>query len=149
MNVLKNDDLDEIIEEVNEVELVGVMSSARKRNYRRPKVQADVFNSKQKSPSTKALMAKPQVGRPPHHISKVVPSTNAAMGVYGTGASSDPVIALQKRMMEKRQQEQDQRNQKIVENNELRVLPMKKKSYGKSPGSSPEVRSGIQDVHYV
>lgn len=54
--------LDEI-GEVNEEEPLGVLSSARKRNYRRPKVQADVFNPAPKgygkSPSSKALMAKP------------------------------------------------------------------------------------------
>lgn len=28
-------------------------------------------------------------------------------------------------------------------------MPIKKKQYGKSPGSSPEQRAGIEDVHYI
>jgi hypothetical protein len=32
---------------------------------------------------------------------------------------------------------------------DIRPIPLKKKQYGKSPGSSPEVRAGIEDVHYV
>jgi hypothetical protein len=35
------------------------------------------------------------------------------------------------------------------ENDEIKVLPMKKKVLAKNPGSSPEQRSGIEGIDYV
>ena len=109
--ISSDDPLDEIAE-VNELEVpASIQPSGRKRNHRKPRVQADIFdpanknaNSGGKSPVSRIINSSQKAQKPIHQINKVVPpSTNAAIEVYGNG--QDPMVALQRRMMEKRKQE--------------------------------------------
>lgn len=50
--------------------------------------------------------------------------------------------------MEQKNKERMNSYEKNQHIDEIKVIPYKKKYYGKNPGSSPEVRSGIEDINY-
>lgn len=59
------------------------------------------------------------------------------------------MLSLQERMMaRKKEQRIDSYEKAKYEDEGIKVIPYKKKVYGKNPGSSPEVRSGIEDINY-
>lgn len=138
------------LDEIKEVsELDNVLQTQINRKHKKPKVlnNYDVFL--EESP-------RPVGNRVP--INKVIPSQQQSNNYTpGTGRphylnnDEDPMIALQKRMMDKRSNDKIKASieRRDDDYNEIKIMPMKKKVHSKNPGSSPEQRSGIEGIDYV
>lgn len=128
------------------------MDGRQKRVHKHPKVRSnnDVFaldESPRPLPSQRV------------QINKVVPINNnpAQFSVNNahrdrSSSNDDPMVAIQRRIMQQRDVDKirmSQENRIISENDEIKVLPIKKKVLSKNPGSSPEQRSGIEGIDYV